>query len=73
MHGFYLQNDIFTIYENDGNGRKTPKEKVKIEQNKYPFGFLPIPYLWNLRLSVFLSPRGPKTSQPFPSRKEKLS
>ena len=36
-------NGLSTIYENDGNRRKIPKEKVKIEQNKHPFGFPPLP------------------------------
>ena len=26
---FIYEKNIFTIYENDGDGRKTPKEKVK--------------------------------------------
>ena len=38
-------NGARTIYESDGDGRRTQKEKVKIEQNKHPFGLPPIPHL----------------------------
>ena len=34
---------LCTIYESDENRRRTPKEKVKIEQNQQQFGFHPIP------------------------------
>ena len=53
-------NGIFAIYESDGNGRRTPKEKVKIEQNKHLFGLPPPSMKW--WPTVFRSPRGLRTS-----------
>ena len=46
-------NGLCTIYENDGNRRKTPKEKVKIEQNKHLFGFPLIPPFIKLEADCF--------------------
>ena len=62
----FTKYDIYTIDECDGNrDGRTPKEKVKIEQKKNPFGYPPIPSSRIWRLTVFRYPCGPK-SQTFP-------
>ena len=68
-------NDLYTIYENDENGRKTQKKKKKnkIQQNKRLFGFPPIPPSIKWRPTVF-GPFGDwKTSRIFLSGEGKLS
>ena len=50
-------NGLYTIYENDVNGRKTPKEKVKIEQNKHHLVSLPCP-TYNMEADCFLVSKG---------------
>ena len=38
------KNVYLQFYEIDGNGRKTPKEKVKLKQNKHHLVSLPFPF-----------------------------
>ena len=48
MHEFYSQNVIYIyiqLVKNDGDGRKKPREKDKLDQKKNPFGYPPIPRL----------------------------
>ena len=55
-----------------GDGRKTPKERVKIEQNEHPFGYPPTSQSIKRRPTVFRSPRGTKTNRAFPSGEGRL-
>ena len=44
VHEFYSQeNDIFTTFENDGDGKKHRKKKVENEENKHLSSYPPIP------------------------------
>ena len=50
--------------------REEKKTKKRIEQKKPPFGYLPISQSIIWRLTVFRSPKGPKTRRTFPSGRE---
>ena len=64
---FIYENNLYTIDGYDGDGRKTSKEKIKIEQKKHPFGYPPIPLSIIWAPTVFWSSWGPKISQTFSS------
>ena len=66
-------NGLYTIYESDGNGRKNPKEKVKIEQNKNRFVFSPIPPSIKRRPTFFLISEGTENKPDFLSGEGRLS
>ena len=70
MYGSYWQkkNCLYIIVGYGERWEKNLKEKVKIEQNKHPFCYLPIPppTVFKMEVGCFPVPREPKPNQTFP-------